>query len=350
MQPFQSPAAWRGSELLDDPNWQHELSADEISQLQHALQAVNAKGLDMQQITTEDFPLGSLAQRLAEARGTLEDGCGSFFLRGWPVAGYSLEDNRRVFWGLSRHLGTPISQSATGEHLFHVEDAGFGEGHAKARGPNTSKGLSFHCDRCDVIGFLCVRQAKEGGENCLVSSITVHNAILEQRPDLLEELYQPWYYKTHNVDVSNPDPWCRQPIFAIEQGPFRGLRVASAHRPCLPDARAAGHDAAPEGSFGLPRSHLRRSVHALPLPSAPRGLSSSSTISSTSTPAPSSSTMLRPSAVDCCCGSGSPCPTVGRCRRRLRGLSAPRRRERFGVEFTRLHSLQSLKEHRGRSA
>lgn len=227
MQPFQSPAAWRGPQLLNDPNWQHELSADEISQLKSALQAVNAKGLDMQQITAEDFPLGSLTDRLLAARRTLEDGCGSFFLRGWPVGDHGIEDNRRVFWGLSRHLGTPISQSAAGEHLFHVEDAGFGDGHVKARGPNTSKKLSFHCDRCDVIGFLCVRQAKEGGENCLVSSITVHNTLLEQRPDLLEELYQPWYYKTHNVDVSNPDPWCRQPIFAIEQGHFVGyvLRV-----------------------------------------------------------------------------------------------------------------------------
>ncbi|MCG8458433.1 MAG: TauD/TfdA family dioxygenase, partial [Holophagales bacterium] len=54
-----------------------------------------------------------------------------------------------------------------------------------------------------------------------------HNEILARRPDLLEELYRPWYYKTHNVDTANPDPWCHQPIFAIEQGHFVGyvLRV-----------------------------------------------------------------------------------------------------------------------------
>ena len=29
-------------------------------------------------------------------------------------------------------------------------------------GPNTRKRLSFHTDRCDVIGFLCLRQARSG--------------------------------------------------------------------------------------------------------------------------------------------------------------------------------------------
>ena len=227
MQPFESPAAWRGEELLSHADWQHQLEADEILQLKDALATVNGRQLPLQDITAEDFPLRSLGERLRRAQTTLEDGCGSFFLRGWPVAEHSLEDNRRLFWGVSRHLGTPISQSAQGEHLFHVEDAGFTQEDTRARGPNTRKGLSFHCDRCDVIGFLCVRQAKEGGENCLVSSVTVHNTILERRPDLLAELYRPWYYKTHNVDVANDDPWCLQPIFAIEQGHFVGyvLRV-----------------------------------------------------------------------------------------------------------------------------
>lgn len=227
MQPIDGPLAWRGEELLQRPDWQHRLSEAEIDELAGALAAVNSARLDLHDITAERFPLPNFATRLRQAQHSLEHTHGSFFLRGWPVDDHCLDDNRRLFWGVSQHLGTPISQSAKGEHLFHVQNEGFKPGDSRARGPNTRKGLSFHCDRCDVIGFLCVRQAKEGGENCLVSSPTVHNAILEQRPDLLRELYEPWYYKTHNVDVANDDPWCRQPIFAIEQGHFVGyvLRV-----------------------------------------------------------------------------------------------------------------------------
>lgn len=237
MQPFAGPAAWRGEELLSRADWQQHLTAPEVQELEQALATVNARQLTLEEITADDFPLPCLGPRLRAAQESLENGCGSYFLRGWPVAEHSLEDNRRLFWGVSRHLGTPISQSADGEHLFHVEDSGFKMGDARARGPNTRKGLSFHCDRCDVIGFLCVRQAKHGGENCLVSSLTVHNTILERRPDLLAELYRPWYYKTHNVDVANDDPWCRQPIFAIEQGHFVGyvLRVLIDRAYLLPE-------------------------------------------------------------------------------------------------------------------
>ena len=227
VQPFHSPAEWRGSELARRDDWQHTLTAEEIRELEGALGDVNRRGLDLEEITAEDFPLPEFGAKLLAVRDSLENGSGSFLLRGWPVERHSLEETSRVFWGLSRHLGTPISQSAKGEKMFHVEDAGFKSFDARARGPNTSKGLHFHCDRCDVIGFLCVRQAKKGGENYLASSLAVHNEIFARRPELLKLLYEPWYYKTHNVDLANDDPWCRQPIFAIQDGHFVGyiLRV-----------------------------------------------------------------------------------------------------------------------------
>ncbi|MEM6797737.1 MAG: TauD/TfdA family dioxygenase, partial [Acidobacteriota bacterium] len=160
--------------------------------------------------------------------------------------------------------GTAISQSAQGEKIFHVRDSGFKMGHPKARGPNTSRGLSFHCDRCDVIGFMCIHAAKTGGESYLVSSATVHNEILERRPDLLKLLYEPWYYKTHNVDTSNDDPWCHQPIFAVEQGHFVGyiLRVLidrAYELPELPDMTPAQREALDlvESLCADPRLHHR---------------------------------------------------------------------------------------------
>lgn len=225
--PYSSDAAWRGAELAGRPEWRHDLTPPEIDEIDRALQKVRDAGLNHDAVTADAFPLPTFGERLRRAGHTLEHGCGSFLLRGWPVRNYDLDDNSRVFSGLSRHLGTPISQSARGETIFHVRDAGLPSGDPRARGPNTAKGLHFHCDRCDVIGFLCVHQALEGGESYLVSSITVHNEILARRPDLLEELYRPWYYKTHNVDTANDDPWCRQPIFALEQGYFVGyvLRV-----------------------------------------------------------------------------------------------------------------------------
>ncbi len=247
-QPVTGPAHWRGDELTRRDDWQYTLSRVECEEIRTALATVDREGLALESIAAEQFPLPALAPRLARIQHSLEHGSGSFLLRGWPTERYDTEANRRVFWGLSQHLGTPISQSARGEKIFHVQDAGFDKDDARARGPNTSKALHFHCDRCDVIGFLCVNQAKHGGASYLVSSAAVHNEMLARRPDLLALLYQPWYYKTHNVDLANDDPWCHQPIFAIQQGHFvayvlRVLIDRAYELPELPDMGAAQKEA-----------------------------------------------------------------------------------------------------------
>jgi hypothetical protein len=51
--------------------------------------------------------------------------------------------------------------------------------------------LRFRTDRTDVVGLLCVRQAKSGGVSRIASSVTVHNAMLRRRPDLAALLYEP---------------------------------------------------------------------------------------------------------------------------------------------------------------
>ena len=153
---------------------------------------------------------------------------------------YSPEEAERIFWGMTTYLGTAVSQSATNERIFHVRDEGFKVGHPNARGPNTRKRLSFHTDRCDVIGFMCLQQALSGGINQLVSSVSVYNQILRERPDLITELMAPYYYKRHNVDKGNHLPYCQQPIFSFRDGVF-----ASAYLRVLIDRAYADNDLTP---------------------------------------------------------------------------------------------------------
>ncbi|CAM2066237.1 TauD/TfdA family dioxygenase [Sulfidibacter corallicola] len=224
---FESPAAWRGTALFKRPDWEYRLSVEELAEIERALRRIKRRGLSLTKITREDFELPRLEPVLASVQEGLENGSGAARIRGITPGLFDEDDVRLIFWGLARHIGTPVSQSAKGELMFSVRDEGFGEQSAKTRGPNTNKRLRFHTDRCDVIGFHCVRQAKIGGDNLLVSSITLHNEILERRPDLLMVLYKPFYYKRHNVDTGNPLPYLRQPVFAIHQGHFIGnvLRV-----------------------------------------------------------------------------------------------------------------------------
>ena len=173
-------------------------------------------------------------------RETLEIGPGALMLRGFPVERFDCDGARAAFQVWCAQLGTLLSQNEKGEAVFDVANAGFADSDPRMRGPNTNKKLSFHTDRCDVIAFLCWRQARAGGENELVSSMHLYNEIGKRRPDLLEILMQPFVYKRHTVDLGNERPYCEQPIFSFRDGffacSFLRVLINRAHAdPELPD-------------------------------------------------------------------------------------------------------------------
>ena len=215
---LQSKSIWKGDDLESHPDFNVKLSREDVAELEEAARStVNTPLLE---IKKGDYVLPKLSEKLAGIQRNLEDSIGATLLSGFPTERFDEETAKRIFWGISQHLGTPVSQSASGERIFSVRNEGYGDGDNRQRGPNTNRKLSFHSDRSDVIGFLCWKQAKSGGENQLVSSLALHNAIWERRPDLLEQLYLPYYYKRHNVDSGNDLPWCRQPIFSVTEGKF----------------------------------------------------------------------------------------------------------------------------------
>ncbi len=153
-------------------------------------------------------------------RDQLEYGTGAMLLRGFPVSAHSKDSARDAFHEWTGTLGTLLSQNEGGDEVFNVSDAGFAKDDPRTRGPNTKNKLSFHTDRCDVIAFLCWKQALTGGENQLISSQHLYNEIAARRPDLLEVLKQPFVYKRHTVDLGNALSYCEQPIFSFTKGHF----------------------------------------------------------------------------------------------------------------------------------
>src|SRR2546427_857197 len=105
------PAAWRGPELAAARDWIHEFSPDEIAEIEEALRSAKAGGKTLDTLTKEDFPLPTVAKRIAFARDFLENGKGIYQFRGMKIDGYSKDDLRLMYWGLGRHIGTAVSQS-----------------------------------------------------------------------------------------------------------------------------------------------------------------------------------------------------------------------------------------------
>ena len=232
------PACWRGNELFQRSDWLYQLNSTQLAEISAISQTAN--DLRIEETRATDFSTPDLASLLQRIQHSLENGSGATLIRGLPIDKFSVDQLKKVFWIIASQIGTPVSQSAAGERIFSVRNEGFSESDPRARGPNSKKKLSFHTDRCDVIGFLCVRQAKFGGENSIVSALTLYNKIRADRPDLLKVLMEPFYYKRHNVDAGNTKPFIEQPIFSIFEGHFAAniLRVLidrAYQMPELPD-------------------------------------------------------------------------------------------------------------------
>ena len=139
-------------------------------------------------MTRDGFPLPTLSKFLADARRELEYGRGFVLLRGIPVERYSVEEAGLLYRGICAHIGNIVSQNAKGDLRGHVFDRGYADyrGRSDIRGYQTRAELEFHTD---IVGLLCLRAAKQGGESLIVSSTTIYNEMLAHEPLLLGLLY-----------------------------------------------------------------------------------------------------------------------------------------------------------------
>jgi hypothetical protein len=211
-QKITGPAAWRGSDLEGDSSWIHHLTREAIAAIDAALAQVKQRGLTFPHFGQDDFPLQALAPEFKHYANELEDGRGFLVLRGLPVERYTDEDINIVYYGLGLHLGVPVRQNPRGDLLGTVMNVG--DVHDKnTRVYETNLYLPYHSDPSDVVGLLCVRQAKAGGLSSLVSVAAVYNEILEHHPEYLGLYYRPMYF----AHLCEPLP-SLSPIFSYHEG------------------------------------------------------------------------------------------------------------------------------------
>jgi hypothetical protein len=155
-------------------------------------------------------------------------------LTGLPVDRYDDNQLRLIWFALGCHLGRPVFQNSRGELMRDIRDEGGGVGarYGEIKGEGggtflssyartlTNGGLHFHTDRTDVVGLLCVRQARTGGVSRLASSAAIHNEMLKRRPDLLEMLFRPYPRSRFGEEAGGPEQVYDLPIFGIAQGKF----------------------------------------------------------------------------------------------------------------------------------
>jgi len=180
------PAAWRGADLRADRSWVVELTEEQRAELR-------AGG-----------PLVALAAAVRDWRARLQTGLGVLLVRGVPVEDLTGQECRDVFSLLGSHLGDPVGQNRDGDLLTDIRDVGNDPSDPDVRLYTTAAEQDFHTDGADLIGLLCLRTAKSGGINRVVSSVTVYDEIVAARPDLAPLLEQDWHFFLHTQDDGTP--------------------------------------------------------------------------------------------------------------------------------------------------
>lgn len=229
-----SSAVWRPASFVGASEWTATLSAVERDEITRAARAAIRSGLSAATVRAENFPLPSLEAKLADWVRELSAGRAFVLIRGFPVEMLSEAETELAYVGLGLHLGTPVSQNAAGDLLGHVRDTGLARDSPAVRLYATNQRQDFHCDGSDLVGLLCLKTARTGGESKIVSSMAVYNEMMARRPDLIEVLRQPFAWDRNDEQSPGEDPFFSLPvIFDIDGSPrifFVGWYIRDAQR------------------------------------------------------------------------------------------------------------------------
>ncbi len=214
-------AAWRGPEVAERVGeWTVHLSADDIEEIDASLAAVKHAHGDLAWRDTDadpEFPLPGLSEKLRDANTVLRDGVGFMLLRGLPVERYSVNEAKIVLRGISASFGAPVSQNHRGDMIGEVVDRS--DEIAAPRRYEAGGEFRMHVDPIDIVGLMCLRKARSGGDSRIVSSQTVHNVLLQECPELAELLYQGFLLYRPHPDRGDTAPLTPRavPMFAPDQ-------------------------------------------------------------------------------------------------------------------------------------
>lgn len=208
------PSAWIGADMAGHPEkWVYRLSAQENAEIKSATAAVRDRGLAIEKIGRQDFLLPTLGPKLDALRKEVIHGHGFVLLRGLPVDGQPLVDAATAYWGIGSYFGKARSQNAKGHLLGHVRSEGLSTSDPNVRPYQTTERQTFHIDSCDIVGLLCLKAAKRGGESKIASSITIYNKMVEDRPDLVACLFQPLANDRRGEVPVGEKPYFEIPVF-----------------------------------------------------------------------------------------------------------------------------------------
>ena len=185
--PVDDHSRWRADEL-DESVWTRSLTDEEQAWFARVGQAQVAGGQPLAELTMSDLDGSGVSELTGHCRNELDRGRGFVLLRSLPIEQMTTAEIEAAFWAFGLLLGAPGAQNGQGDLLGHVRDYQDEADVPVIREYRTTVDINFHCDAADVVGLLCLAEARSGGASRIVSSVEVFNVLVAEHPELAARL------------------------------------------------------------------------------------------------------------------------------------------------------------------
>ncbi len=211
-------AAWRVGDLQADGAWIFELDDYARRDLTTAVRGALDPAKTLLDYRRSDFDLGSAWPMIAASLREIRDGTGFAILRGMPRADLTEQEFELLTWAIGLHVGVARPQGKTSQFLSAVKDAGVTYRSGKGRGYSSNADLDFHTDSADIVLLTCYNVARSGGMSMVSSSVTAHEIVTDERPDLAELLHQPYFFSRQQEQAPDEAPFYPNPVYDERDG------------------------------------------------------------------------------------------------------------------------------------
>ncbi|MCP4099444.1 MAG: TauD/TfdA family dioxygenase [Planctomycetaceae bacterium] len=215
--PTKGPYVWTASELCDNASWQHVWSEQEQKILQNLSEMVtftsDAIGALERQPEARSF-----LRIIEQAKNVLSYGRGLFLFRGIEIQKFKISELTTLLLAVARMFGSPAIQNTKGDLIQLITDrSGLGESGSITQGRRGCAEMGPHTDSSNIVGLLCVRQARRGGETRVSSAGALFNELLKDYAHVIGPLCSGFYFDMSGKNKAGVSEG-PLPVFSCEAG------------------------------------------------------------------------------------------------------------------------------------
>jgi alpha-ketoglutarate-dependent taurine dioxygenase len=210
---------------ISPSDWKMSVSGAVVDELLAAGEVLKRNPLPLAYVSPQNYKLDESRRLASDIRAVLDEGVRFVLLDRMPVEETGPDIAVQLYWLLSSLIARPVAQKLDGTLIYHVQDKGLapapGSGIRPAdtnyeQLPHTDN--AFNTTAPEVVGLLCLKDARSGGVSRCLSFLAVHNRLMREAPDLLKRLYEPFPHDRQREYWPDQPSIVEHPIFTYEGG------------------------------------------------------------------------------------------------------------------------------------